>query len=112
MNEQQIDITNILEITPELKREILWHLRVAEALSNHLKGHYFSINVSPRGTSKITIYDRHEGELGFYTHDLTDDGRYEFDFVDSGHTPESKAFAEAIAKKYNPLKYRLFYKDK
>lgn len=106
-----MEISNLLEITPELKREILWTLRTAKTLENHLKGQSYSINVSSGGAAKLIIYDRHEGELGFYTHDFEVNGDYEFDFVNSGNTPESEMYKKAFLKEFNPRNYKIFYPD-
>lgn len=110
-------ISNILEITPELKRDILWTLRTASILGNHLKGlnsanlggYYFHINISNKGHSYISIYDRQEGELGYYTHEFREDGSYKFDFVKTARTPEAEMFDKAFTKEFNPASYELMY---
>lgn len=106
-----MEISNLLEITPELKRNILWTLRTAKTLESHLKGQSYEIQVSSGGTAKIIIFDRHEGKLGFYTHDFELNGDYEFDFINSGHTPESEMYEKAFLKEFNPRKYELYYSD-
>ncbi len=104
-------ISNLIEITPELERNILWTLRTAKMLEPHLKGVHYQISVGSNGTSTLTIYDRYEGELGFYSHDYKEDGSYELDFTNTGHTPEADAFEKAILKEINPRRYKLLYEE-
>lgn len=98
-------ISNLLEITPELKRNILWTLRTATMLENHLKGQHYDISIISGGTTEITIFDRHEGNLGFYVHRFKLDGSYDLDFINDGHTPEADMFEEAFDRKYHPERF-------
>lgn len=111
MDRQQIDISGLLEITPELEKDILWTLRVASILKDHLKkGIFYQISVDSTG-ARMTIFDRNEGDFGFYTHDFREDGSYKLDFVNNSHTPEADLYEKTFLKKYNPEMYKLFYKD-
>lgn len=100
-----MEISNILEITPELKGALLQILASAKALEKQVGENNFEINIVPGGHSHITIYDRHEGKLGFYTHELMEDGTYKFDFINSGHTPEADMFEKAFDRKYHPERF-------
>ena len=111
MDRQQIDISGLLEITPELEKDILWTLRVASILKDHLKkGVFYKISVDSAGAI-MTIFDRDEGELGFYSHDFDSYGGYNLCFTNSKHTPEADLYEKAFLKKYKPEMYKLFYKD-
>lgn len=104
-------ISNLIEMTPELKRNILWTLRTAKTLENHLKGALYSIMIDSTGEATMTIYDRHEGDSGFYTHDFKEDGSYKLDFVNTSHTPEADLYEKAFLKEFNPAEYERKYKE-
>lgn len=104
-------ISNLIEMTPELKRNILWTLRTAKTLENHLKGTLYSIMIDSTGEATMTIYDRHEGDFGFYTHDFKEDGSYKLDFVNTSHTPEADLYEKAFLKEFNPAEYERKYKE-
>lgn len=104
-------ISNLIEMTPELKRNILWTLRTAKTLENHLKGTLYSIMIDSTGEATMTIYDRHESDFGFYTHDFKEDGSYKLDFVNTSHTPEADLYEKAFLKEFNPAEYERKYKE-
>lgn len=104
-------ISNLIEMTPELKRDILWTLRTAKMLENHLKGTLYSIMIDSTGEATMTIYDRHEGDFGFYTHDFKEDGSYKLDFVNNAHTPEADLYEKAFLKEFNPARYEQKYEE-
>ena len=104
-------ISNLIEMTPELKRDILWTLRTAKTLENHLKGTLYSIMIDSTGEATMTIYDRREGDFGFYTHDFKEDGSYKLDFVNTSHTPEADLYEKAFLKEFNPARYEQKYEE-
>lgn len=106
-----MEISNLIEITPELKTELLIAMSSVKALADKMGGHNFCINIVPNGHTSVTIYDRHEGALGFYTHEITEDGSYSLGFVNSGHTPEADMFEKAFYKEFKPELYKALYKE-
>ena len=104
-------ISNLIELTPELKTELLIVMASAKALADKMDGHNFNISIVPNGHTCVTIYDRHEGDLGFYTHEITEEGSYSLGFVNSSHTPEADMFEKAFYKEFKPELYNVLYKE-
>ncbi len=100
-----MEIKNLIEITPEIKKEALGLIQVCERLKQLIKeqgkhGHFdISINTLH---SNLTIYDRYEyskdGEdnnLGFFVHRFYSDGEYQLDFI-AEENEEAQAFDKAF----------------
>lgn len=102
-----MEIKDLIEITPEIKKEAYDLLRASERLHELLKeqgGGQFDMSIYNTSTNELTIYDRHEysedGEgttLGFYVHKFRPDGSYILDFI-AEDNEEARAFDEAFNK--------------
>ena len=102
-----MEIKNLIQITPEIKKEAYDLLRASERLHELLKeqgGGQFGMSIFNTSTNELTIYDRHEysedGEetiLGFYVHKFHPDGSYILDFI-AEDNEEARAFDEAFNK--------------
>lgn len=101
-----MEIKNLIEITPEIKKEAYDLLRASERLHELLKekgGGQFDMSIYSRSTNELTIYDRHEYSeeegttLGFYVHKFRSDGSYILDFI-AEDNEEAQAFDEAFNK--------------
>ena len=100
-------IKDLIQITPEIKKEAYDLLRASERLHELLKeqgGGQFDMSIFNTSTNKLRIYDRHEysedGEgttLGFYVHKFHPDGSYILDFI-AEDNEEARAFDEAFNK--------------
>jgi hypothetical protein len=106
-----MEISNLIEMTPELKAELLTAMASAKALADKVGGRNFTINIVPKGHTCVTIFDRYEGDLGFYTHEITEDGVYSLSFVNSSHTPEADMYEKAFYKEFKPELYNALYKE-
>lgn len=104
-------ISNLIEITPELKADLLKVVASAKALADKVGGHNFTISIVPNGHTCVTVYDRYEGDLGFYTHEVTEDGACSLSFVNSGHTPEADMYEKAFYKEFKPELYKALYEE-
>lgn len=102
-----MEIKDLIEITPEIKKEAYDLLKASERLHELLKeqgGGQFGTSIFTMSTSELTIYDRREysddGEgtdLGFYVHKFYSDGSYILDFI-AEDNEEARAFDEAFNK--------------
>lgn len=102
-----MEIKDLIEITPEIKKEAYDLLRASERLHELLKeqgGGQFDMSIFNTATNELTIYDRHEYSedregktLGFYVHKFHPDGSYILDFI-AEENEEAQAFDEAFNK--------------
>lgn len=102
-----MEIKDLIEITPEIKKEAYDLLRASERLHELLKeqgGGQFDMSIYNTSTNELTIFDRHEyskdgegNKLGFFVHKLYSDGKYRLDFV-AEDSKEAQAFDEAFNK--------------
>ena len=100
-----MEIKNLIEITPKIKKEAYDLLRASERLHELLKEQgagQFDTSIYTSSAKQLTIYDRHEysddGEgtdLGFYVHKFYPDGSYILDFI-AEDNEEAQAFDEAF----------------
>ena len=100
-------IKDLIQITPEIKKEAYDLLRASERLHELLKeqgGGQFDMSIYNTSTNELTIYDRHEYSedeegttLGFYVHKFHPDGSYILDFI-AEDNEEARAFDEAFNK--------------
>ena len=100
-------IKDLIQITPEIKKEAYDLLRASERLHELLKeqgGGQFDMSIYNTSTNELTIYDRHEYSedeegttLGFYVHKFHPDGSYILDFI-AENNEEARAFDEAFNK--------------
>ena len=104
-----MEIKNLIEITPEIKKEAYNLLRASERLHDLLKEQgrgQFGISIFTKSTGELTIYDRHEyskdgegTELGFYVHKFYPDGSYRFDFI-AEDNEEAQAYDEEFNRTF------------
>lgn len=104
-----MEIKDLIEITPEIKKEAYDLLRASERLHELLKeqgGGQFGMSIFTNSTNELTIYDRNEysedGEgtaLGFYVHKFYSDGSYIFDFI-AEDNEEAQAYDEEFNKAF------------
>ena len=102
-----MEIKDLIEITPEIKKEAYDLLRASERLHELLKEQgagQFNMDIFNASANELTIYDRREysddGEgidLGFYVHKFYSDGSYILDFINEDNE-EAQAFDEAFDK--------------
>ena len=104
-----MEIKDLIEITPEIRKEAFGLLRACGRLKQLIKEQYedahFGISVaSSYDHDDLTIFDRHEyskdGEgnvLGFFVHKLYSNGKYRFDFI-AEDNEEARAFDEDFNK--------------
>ena len=102
-----MEIKDLIEITPEIKKEAYNLLKASEKLHELLKEQgagQFDMSIYNTSANKLTIYDRYEysedGEgttLGFYVHKFHPDGSYILDFINEDNE-EARAFDEAFNK--------------
>lgn len=100
-----MEIKDLIEITPEIKKEAYDLLKASERLHELLKekgGGQFDMSIYSTSTNELTIFDRHEysedGEgttLGFYVHKFYSDGSYILDFI-AEDNEEAQAFDRAF----------------
>ena len=86
-----MEIKDLIQITPEIKKEAYDLLRASERLHELLKeqgGGHFSMSIFNTSTNELTIYDRHEysedgegNDLGFFAHRFFADGEYKLNFI-------------------------------
>jgi hypothetical protein len=98
-----MEIKNLIEITPEIKKEAYDLLKASKRLHELLKEQgagQFGMSVYTSNSNNLTIYDRREysddGEgtdLGFYVHKFYPDGSYIFDFI-AEDNEKAKAYDE------------------
>ena len=106
-----MEIKDLIEITPEIKKEAYDLLRASERLHELLKeqgGGQFNMDIFNASANELTIYDRREysddGEgtdLGFYVHKFYPDGSYILDFI-AEDNEEAKAYDEAFNRAFFP----------
>ena len=102
-----MEIKDLIEITPEIKRGAYDLLKASEKLHELLKEQgagQFGTSIFTNSSSELTIYDRREysddGEgtdLGFYVHKFYSDGSYILDFI-AEDSEEAQAFDETFNK--------------
>ena len=105
-----MEIKDLIEITPEIRKEAFGLLQACGRLKQLIKeqygGAHFGISaVSNRlSLDDLTIFDRHEyskdgegNDLGFYVHKFYSDGSYILDFI-AEDNEEAQAFDEAFNK--------------
>lgn len=100
-----MEIKDLIEITPEIKKEAYDLLRASERLHELLKeqgGGQFDMSIYNTSTNELTIFDRHEyskdGEdnnLGFFVHRFYPDGEYQLGFI-AEENEEAEAFRKAF----------------
>lgn len=103
-----MEISNLIEITPEIRKEVFGILMASKNLFElvNAQGGHVGMSLCTH-CKEITIYDRHEygegGEhdLGFYVHRFFDDGTYQLDFINED-TDEGRAFDEEFNKAFYP----------
>lgn len=106
-----MEIKNLIEITPEIKKEAYDLLKASKRLHELLKeqgGGQFGMSIFNTLANELTIYDRHEyskdgegTELGFYVHKFYSDGSYMFDFI-AEDNKEAQAYDEEFNKTFFP----------
>ena len=102
-----MEIKDLIEITPEIKKEAYDLLKASKRLHELLKeqgGGQFNMSIYKTLANELAIYDRREysddGEgtdLGFYVHKFYSDGSYILDFI-AEDNEEARAFDEAFNK--------------
>lgn len=99
-----MEIENLIEITPEIRKEAFDLIQVCERLKQFIKeqGKHGHFDISISNHSVLTIYDRYEyskdGEdnnLGFFVHRFYPDGEYQLDFI-AEENEEAEAFRKAF----------------
>ena len=106
-----MEISNLIEITPGFKAELLRTFNRARELADDIGGAHITLNIVPGGHSSISIYDRKEGDLGFYVHEINEEGNEKLKFVNSGHTPEADMYEKAFYKEFEPELYKALYEE-
>ena len=103
-----MEIRNLIEITPEIRKEAFGILMASKNLFELVNAQNGHVGMSlTTGRKEVTIYDRHEygegGEhdLGFYVHRFFDDGTYQLDFINED-TDEGREFDEEFNKAFYP----------
>lgn len=103
-----MEIRNLIEITPEIRKEAFGILMASKNLFKLVNAQNGHVSMSlGTGKKEITIFDRHEyseggeDDLGFYVHRLFDDGTYQLDFINND-TEEGRAYDEAFNKEFYP----------
>lgn len=104
-----MEIKNLIEITPEIRKEAFGLMLACRRLKQLIKDQYenahFTISISDcLSSDDLTIFDRHEyskdgedNDLGFFVHKLYSDGKYRLDFV-AEESKEAQAFNEEFDK--------------
>ena len=104
-----MEIKDLIEITPEIRKEAFGLLQACGRLKQLIKEQYedahFGISVaSSYDHDDLTIFDRHEyskdgegNDLGFFVHKLYSNGKYRFDFI-AEESEEAQALRETISK--------------
>lgn len=104
-----MEIKDLIEITPEIRKEAFGLLQACRRLKQLIKEQYedahFGISVATsHDHDDLTIFDRHEyskdgegNDLGFFVHKLYSNGKYRLDFI-AEESKEAQAFREAINK--------------
>ena len=103
-----MEIKDLIEITPEIKKEVFELLQACEKLKRLIQEQYkdahFGISAASGRLSPddLTIFDRHEyskdgegNDLGFFVHKFYSDGKYRLDFIPE-ESKEAQALREAI----------------
>ncbi len=102
-----MEIKNLIEITPEIRKEAFGLMLACERLKQLIKEQYedahFTISAAyTLSPDDLTIFDRHEyskdgegNDLGFFVHKLYSNGKYRLDFV-AEESKEAQAFSEAF----------------
>ena len=106
-----MEISNLIEITPGFKAELLRTLKNVKELADCIGGAHITFSIVSDGHSSISIYDRKEGDLGFYAHDIDEKGNVKLKFVNSAHTPEADLYEKAFIKETNPELYKAIYEE-
>ena len=103
-----MEIKDLIEITPEIRKEAFGLLQACGRLKQLIKEQYgdahFTISAASNHLSPddLIIFDRHEyskdgegNDLGFFIHKLYSNGKYRLDFV-AEESKEAQAFREAF----------------
>ena len=103
-----MELKNLIDITPEIKKEAFGLLqackrlkRLEQLVEEQYKDGHFDINAGMIH-DKLVIYDRHEyskdkknSDLGFFVHRFYSDGKYQLGFI-AEKSEEARAFNKAF----------------
>ena len=106
---QKMEIKDLIEITPEIRKEAFGLLQACRRLKQLIeeryeRGHFLISVATSSDHDELSIFDRHEyskdgegNDLGFFVHKLYSDGEYKLDFV-AEDSKEAQAFDEEFNK--------------
>lgn len=100
-----MEIKNLIEITPEIRKEAFGLLQACKRLEQLVKEQYKNGHLNIEAgilCNEVSIFDRHEyskdgegNDLGFFTHRFFADGEYKLTFI-AEDSKEAQAFNKAF----------------